>query len=120
MKGLHGARIAGLDPAGAPIVELIDRYPPFAIKQTRNTPTSQDAMTALGLWNAGYARLTTIVPRARYIGIQGLSFTPKVYRKQGFDKQQNFEFTEEDKSLEKFTLYLEDSNGKLIKPTMYE
>jgi hypothetical protein len=94
--------------------------PPFAIKQTRNTPTSQDAMTALGLWNAGYARLTTIVPRARYIGIQGLSFTPKVYRKQGFDKQQNFEFTEEDKSLEKFTLYLKDSKGKLIKPTMYE
>lgn len=95
--------------------------PPFAQeKQSRNTPTSQDAMTALGLWNAGYARLTTVVPRARYIGIQGLSFTPKVYRKQGFDRQQTFDFVEQDRSLEEFSLHLKDADGNYIKPTMYE
>lgn len=94
--------------------------PPFATKQGRSTPTSQDAMTALGLWNAGYARLTTVVPRARYIGIQGLSFTPRVYRKQGFDKQQTFEFVNEDRALEEFELNFKDDDGNLIKPTMYE
>ncbi|MDP6639904.1 MAG: hypothetical protein QGH90_01345 [Candidatus Poseidoniaceae archaeon] len=93
--------------------------PPFAIKQDRNTPTSQDAMTALGLWNAGYARLTTVVPRARYIGIHGLSFSPRVFRKQGFDTQQYFEF-EEDGQLGEFELMLRDDTGKLIKPKKYE
>ena len=95
--------------------------PPFADqKQGKNTPTSQDAMTALGLWNGGYARLTTLVPRARYIGIQGLSFTPKVYRKQGFDTQQTFEFVDEDNALEEFTLHVKDEDGNWIRPTMYE
>ena len=93
--------------------------PPFAIKQGRQTPTSQDAMTALGLWNAGYARLTTVVPRARYIGIHGLSFSPRVFRKQKFDTQQYFEF-EEDNDLNEFELMLKDSDGNLIKPTKYE
>ena len=93
--------------------------PPFAIKQGRHTPTSQDAMTALGLWNAGYARLTTVVPRARYIGIHGLSFSPRVFRKQKFDTQQYFEF-EEDNNLNEFELMLKDSDGNLIKPTKYE
>jgi hypothetical protein len=77
-------------------------------------------MTALGLWNGGYARLTTLVPRARYIGIQGLSFTPKVYRKQGFDTQQTFEFVDEDNALEEFTLHVKDEDGNWIRPTMYE
>ena len=93
--------------------------PPFGIKQNRNTPTSQDAMTALGLWNAGYARLTTIVPRARYIGIHGLSFTPRVFRKQGFDTQQYFEFSE-DADITEFELILRDGEGNPIKPTKYE
>ena len=95
--------------------------PPFAEDSIgKNTPTSQDAMTALGLWNAGYARLTTLVPRARYIGIQGLSFTPRVYRKQGFDTQQTFEFIDEDEELEDFTLHIRDEDGKLLRPTMYK
>ena len=93
--------------------------PPFAIKQGRHTPTSQDAMTALGHWNAGYARLTTVVPRARYIGIHGLSFTPRVFRKQGFDTQQHFEFGE-DTEIEEFELLLRDGEGNLIAPTKYE
>jgi len=95
--------------------------PPFAAdKQTKHTPTSQDAMTALGLWNGGYARLTTVVPRARYIGIQGFSFSPKVYRKQGFDTQVNFDFIEEDMAIDEFTLHVKDEEGNWIKPTMYE
>ena len=60
--------------------------PPFP-KIPFRIATSQDAITALALWHHGYHRITTRVSRAEYIGIEGYSFSPEVYKSQGFHKQ---------------------------------
>jgi len=60
-----------------------------------NAPTSQDGITALALWVRGFSRLTTTVSHARYVGEKGLHFTPRTYKRFGFDKQQDFDFSGE-------------------------
>lgn len=80
---------------GKTLVDAKNLSPPFS-KWPIKAPTSQDAVTALALWHNGYARLTTVVPRAEYIGVHGLSFTPEVWEAHGFNKQQFFDFSSED------------------------
>ena len=92
-------------------VDAEAQVPPFNVIDG-TTPTSQDAMTALGLWNQGYLRLTTWVPRARYVGIHGFSFRPDVFLAQGFDRQRTYEFAE-DAKLDGFDL-------ENIRPRVYE
>jgi hypothetical protein len=83
------------------------------------SPTSQDAITALALWVRGYCRLTTVVPRARYIGEKGLHFSPEVFKAQGFDSQQDYDFSEI-KDSHDFALLTKDAQGDPLKPGSYE
>jgi len=83
------------------------------------SPTSQDAITALALWVRGYCRLTTVVPRARYIGEKGLHFSPEVFKAQGFHSQQDYDFSKPHHSFE-FTLLTKDAQGEPLKPGIYE
>ena len=83
------------------------------------SPTSQDAITALALWVRGYCRLTTVVPRARYIGEKGLHFSPEVFKAQGFDSQQDYDFSDI-KGSHDFALLTKDAQGEPLKPGSYE
>ena len=83
-------------------------------------PTSQDAITALALWRHGYARLTTRVSRAKYVGQEGLSFSPEMCEKMGFGEQNTLELSELNTAPEAFTLALEGVNGTPLKPKRYE
>ena len=83
-------------------------------------PTSQDAITALALWRYGYARLTTRVSRAKYVGQEGFSFSPEMFEKMGFGEQNTLEFAELNTAPEAFTLALEGVNGTPLKPKRYE
>jgi hypothetical protein len=83
-------------------------------------PTSQDAITALALWRHGYARLTTRVSRAKYVGQEGFSFSPEMFEKMGFGEQNTLELSELNTAPEAFTLALEGANGTPLKPKRYE
>ena len=83
-------------------------------------PTSQDAITALALWRHGYARLTTRVSRAKYVGQEGFSFSPEMFEKMGFGEQNTLELSELNTAPEAFTLALEAVNGTPLKPKRYE
>jgi hypothetical protein len=83
-------------------------------------PTSQDAITALALWRYGYARLTTRVSRAKYVGQEGFSFSPEMFEKMGFGEQNTLELSELNTAPEAFTLALEGVNGTPLKPKRYE
>ena len=83
-------------------------------------PTSQDAITALALWRHGYARLTTRVSRAKYVGQEGFSFSPEMFEKMGFGQQNTLELSEFDAAPKTFMLALEDANGTPLKPKRYE
>ena len=93
--------------------------PPFSTWPGK-CPTSQDAITALALWHAGYARLTTRVSRAHYIGKSGFSFSPEVYEKMGFNAQNTIEFEDISTTPDAFTLVQTDTEGRSMKPTKYE
>ena len=82
-------------------------------------PTSQDAITALALWRYGYARLTTRVSRAKYVGQEGFSFSPEMFEKMGFGEQNTLELSELNTAPEAFTLALEGVNGTPLKPKRY-
>ena len=83
-------------------------------------PTSQDAITALALWHHGYARLTTRVSRAKYVGQEGFSFSPEMFEKMGFGQQNTLELTQLNTAPKTFTLALESVNGTPLKPERYE
>lgn len=59
------------------------------------TCTSHDGILEKFLKIEGIDRLTTKIPRARYIGEWGMHCTPGVFKKHGFDKVKPFEFDEE-------------------------
>ena len=72
--------------SGATLVPDGVLTPPFS-KRPGRCPTSQDAITALALWHCGYARITTRVSRALYVGKSGFSFSPEVFENMGFNEQ---------------------------------
>ncbi len=91
--------------------------PPFP-KIPFRIATSQDAITALALWHHGYHRITTRVSRAEYIGIEGYSFSPEVYKSQGFHKQNLGDYAHI-QTPEEFVFADVDQHGNPLKPTEY-
>ena len=83
-------------------------------------PTSQDAITALALWRHGFARITTRVSRARYVGQEGFSFTPEVYEKMGFANQQSPDFTALPAAPTEFELAKTNLQGQSYRPSHYQ
>ena len=63
--------------------------------------TSHDAILETTINDANQKRLATFIPRAKYIGKEGLHSTSATYKKQGFEVEKMYEF-EEDKHLENF------------------
>ena len=49
-------------------------------------PSGQDAATSVMMWFEGWARLTTVVSRSKYIGAKGIHMNPEWYRKEKFDR----------------------------------
>ena len=89
-------------------------------KIPRKSPTSQDAITALALWHHGFARITTRVSRAQYIGVEGFSFSPEVYAQMGFEDQNTPELATLTQVPESFQFTAKDQQGNTIKPRPYE
>jgi len=89
-------------------------------KIPRKSPTSQDAITALALWYHGFARITTRVSRAQYIGVEGFSFSPEVYAQMGFEDQNTPELATLTQVPETFQFTAKDQQGNTIKPRPYE
>ena len=83
-------------------------------------PTSQDAITALALWRHGFARVTTRVSRARYVGEEGFSFTPEVYEKMGFGNQQTIDFESLTTAPTDFELAKTNLQGQSFRPPHYQ
>lgn len=104
---------------GLPLIPSPLLTPPFDQKP-RRCPTSQDAITALALWHHGYARITTRVSRARYVGETGFSFSPEVFEKMGFNDQNTPDFASIGSAPTVFRLAQEDLDGRLLKPPKYE
>ncbi len=93
--------------------------PPFP-RIPRKSPTSQDAITALALWHHGFGRITTRVSRAEYIGVEGFSFSPKLYADFGFENQNTQELSQFTEAVEHYTFAAQDEQGNTIKPRPYE
>jgi len=89
-------------------------------KIPRKSPTSQDAITALALWHHGFARITTRVSRAQYIGVEGFSFSPKVYAQMGFEDQNTLDLSTLTEVPSTFQFTAKDQQGNSIKPRPYE
>jgi len=89
-------------------------------KIPRKSPTSQDAITALALWHHGFARITTRVSRAQYIGVEGFSFSPEVYAQMGFEDQNTLDLSTLTKTPSTFQFTARDQQGNTIKPRPYE
>jgi len=104
---------------GAPLIPQTLLTSPFK-RFPFGCPTSQDAITALALWRHGFARITTRVSRARYVGEKGFSFTPEIYEKMGFGNQQTLEFSSLTSSPTSFELMKTNLQGQSFKPTHYE
>ena len=63
-------------------------YPaPFGPRLKRTVPTSQDAITSLALWQKGFARITTLAPRALLKGEFGVHCTPEIFDNLGLNNQ---------------------------------
>jgi len=93
--------------------------PPFP-RIPRKSPTSQDAITALALWHHGFGRITTRVSRAEYIGIEGFSFSPKLYADFGFENQNIQDLSSFTTAVEQYQFAAQDEQGNTIKPRPYE
>ena len=93
--------------------------PPFP-RIPRKSPTSQDAITALALWHHGYGRITTRVSRAEYIGVEGFSFSSKVYADFGFENQNTQDLSKFTQSVSQYKFAAHDEQGNTIKPRAYE
>ena len=68
---------------------------PFGRRLKRTVPTSQDAITALALWEKGYVRLATIVPRCNMRGIDGVHSNAKAFEKLGLNNQARYIWEQE-------------------------
>tara|TARA_B110000914_G_scaffold148378_1_gene130055 strand:- start:783 stop:1718 length:936 start_codon:yes stop_codon:yes gene_type:complete len=95
---------------------LVSPFP----KLPRKSPTSQDAITALALWYHGFARITTRVSRAQYIGAEGFSFSPEVYATMGFEDQNTPDLSTLTEAPTTFQFTAKDEQGNTIKPRPYE
>ncbi len=93
--------------------------PPFP-RIPRKSPTSQDAITALALWHHGFGRITTRVSRAEYIGVEGFSFSPKLYADFGFENQNTQDLSQFTDAVEHYEFAAQDEQGNTIKPRPYE
>lgn len=93
--------------------------PPFP-RIPRKSPTSQDAITALALWHHGFGRVTTRVSRAEYIGVEGFSFSPKLYADFGFENQNTQDLSQFTDAVEHYKFAAQDEQGNTIKPRPYE
>ena len=93
--------------------------PPFP-KIPRKSPTSQDAITALALWHHGFGRITTRVSRAEYIGVEGFSFSPKLYADFGFENQNTQDLSTFTTAVSQYQFTAQDEQGNTIKPRPYE
>ncbi len=93
--------------------------PPFP-KIPRKSPTSQDAITALALWHHGFGRITTRVSRAEYIGVEGFSFSPKLYADFGFENQNTQDLSTFTTAVGQYQFAAQDEQGNTIKPRPYE
>ena len=93
--------------------------PPFP-KIPRKSPTSQDAITALALWHHGFGRITTRVSRAEYIGVEGSSFSPKLYADFGFENQNTQDLSTFTTAVGQYQFTAQDEQGNTIKPRPYE
>ena len=105
--------------SGVPLVPASLLAPPFK-RFPFGCPTSQDAITALALWRHGFARITTRVSRARYVGEEGFSFTPEVYEKMGFGNQQTVELSTLTAAPTEFQLIKTNLQGQSFRPPHYE
>ena len=65
---------------------------PFGPRLKRNVPTSQDAITALALWENGFVRIATLAPRAVMKGVDGVHSSAKVFEKLGLNNQAQHEW----------------------------
>ena len=65
---------------------------PFGPRLKRNVPTSQDAITALALWEKGFVRIATLAPRAVMKGVDGVHSSAKVFEKLGLNNQAQHEW----------------------------
>ena len=105
--------------SGMPLIPTPLLAPPFK-RFPFGCPTSQDAITALALWRHGFARITTRVSRARYVGEVGFSFTPEVYEKMGFGNQQTVEFSALTEAPKEFELAKTNLQGQSFRPSHYQ
>jgi len=105
--------------SGVPLVPASLLAPPFK-RFPFGCPTSQDAITALALWRHGFARITTRVSRARYVGEEGFSFTPEVYEKMGFGNQQTVELSTLTAAPTEFQLIKTNLQGQSFRPSHYQ
>lgn len=105
--------------SGVPLVPSSLLAPPFK-RFPFGCPTSQDAITALALWRHGFARITTRVSRARYVGEEGFSFTPEVYEKMGFGNQQTVELSTLTAAPTEFQLIKTNLQGQSFRPSHYQ
>lgn len=92
--------------------------PPFPLLP-RQSPTSQDAITALALWHHGFGRITTRVSRAEYIGSEGFSFSPQTFSDFGFDEQNTLNLSDLVQSEGTYEFASKDEQGAFIKPPFY-
>lgn len=75
---------------------------PCPFRPGRPWPTSQDGVTAMAMWRAGYdGRLTTVINRAHHIGEWGEHVRPHNYKQNKFDQMVLDEF-ESDAELKSF------------------
>jgi hypothetical protein len=74
----------------------------------------------LALWRHGFARITTRVSRARYVGEEGFSFTPEVYEKMGFGNQQTVELSTLTGAPTEFQLIKTNLQGQSFRPSHYQ
>ena len=93
--------------------------PPFP-RIPRKSPTSAAAITALALWHHGFGRITTRVSRAEYIGVEGFSFSPKLYADFGFENQNTQDLSQFTDAVERYEFAAQDEQGNTIKPHPYE
>jgi hypothetical protein len=66
--------------------------------------SSHDSFVGKALDDTGIRRITTLIPRARYIGRIGMHATPQNFDKKGYSKQREFIF-ESDKTRESFEYF---------------
>ena len=86
----------------------------------RKSPTSQDAITALALWHHGFGRITTRVSRSEYIGVEGFSFSPKLYADFGFENQNIQDLSKFTVAVGQYQFTAHDEQGNTIKPLPYQ